>query len=276
MAEYAAFAREQGLDGIELIYQAPQIQDLADGRDRAQILDDFGIELAAIGIWRIGLADPPSSGSADVIEAAMDFAAELRASCFFTGAGDPEGDDPVGALADCYDAWHERAEARNLTLGIYLGHKGSFIFSEKALAETVARIPHIGLKLDPVGLIRNLRAEPLYVLSKYGGNLAYLHVKGLMRVADREWEPPPGLDDLPWAQMFGILHEYGYDGWVTAEPHGPFWARSAEARKKYVRLTFQGLAPYILLPTHRTPGNDAGKVVVAPDFDEPLPEFESL
>ncbi len=26
----------------------------------------------------------------------------------------------------------------------------------------------------------------------------------------------------------------------------------------------------------RQPGNDAGKVLIAPDFDEPLPEFENL
>jgi sugar phosphate isomerase/epimerase len=246
MADYATFARDEHLDGIELIYQEPQIQDFADVKERKQILDDHGVELAAVGIWRIGLADPASSGSAVVIEAAMDFAAELGASCFFTGAGDPEGDDPVGALADCYDGWEERAAARDMRLAVYLGHKGSYIYSEKLLAETVGRIPHIGLKLDPVGFIRNLRAEPLYILGKFGRNLAYLHVKGLMRVADRELEPPAGLDALPWAQMFGILHEYGYDGWVTAEPHGPFWSRPAEHRKKYVKLTFQALEPYLL------------------------------
>ncbi len=26
----------------------------------------------------------------------------------------------------------------------------------------------------------------------------------------------------------------------------------------------------------RQPGNDAGQVIIAPDFDEPLPEFENL
>jgi sugar phosphate isomerase/epimerase len=246
MADYAAFAEQQGLDGIELIYQKPQVGDFADARERKQILDDHGIELAAVGVWQIGLADPPALGSAAVIEAGMDFAAALGASCFFTGAGDPEGDDPVGALADCYDAWQERAAANDLDLAVYLGHHGSFIFSEKTLGEAVRRIPHLGLKLDPVGFIRNLRAEPLYILSKYGGNLTYLHVKGLLRVADRELEPPPGFDALPWAQMFGILHEYGYDGWVTSEPHGRFWASTPERRKKYVTLTFRGLAPYLL------------------------------
>jgi antitoxin (DNA-binding transcriptional repressor) of toxin-antitoxin stability system len=35
------------------------------------------------------------------------------------------------------------------------------------------------------------------------------------------------------------------------------------------------LTPYVPQPARRMPGNDAGKVVIAPDFNEPLPEFET-
>lgn len=34
------------------------------------------------------------------------------------------------------------------------------------------------------------------------------------------------------------------------------------------------LSPLAELPEPRTPGGDAGKVVIAPDFDASLPEFE--
>ena len=34
------------------------------------------------------------------------------------------------------------------------------------------------------------------------------------------------------------------------------------------------LSPIIEEPAPRIPGNDAGQVVIAPDFDAPLPEFE--
>lgn len=34
------------------------------------------------------------------------------------------------------------------------------------------------------------------------------------------------------------------------------------------------LAPVEAAPEPRIPGNDAGKVVIAADFDAPLPEFE--
>jgi prevent-host-death family protein len=34
------------------------------------------------------------------------------------------------------------------------------------------------------------------------------------------------------------------------------------------------LAPFEAPPESRVPGNDAGQVVIADDFDAPLPEFE--
>jgi prevent-host-death family protein len=34
------------------------------------------------------------------------------------------------------------------------------------------------------------------------------------------------------------------------------------------------LSPVNEIPTQRIPGNDAGKVILAPDFDAPLEEFE--
>ena len=34
------------------------------------------------------------------------------------------------------------------------------------------------------------------------------------------------------------------------------------------------LSPIEKAPAQRTPGNDAGKLFIAPDFDDPLPEFD--
>lgn len=34
------------------------------------------------------------------------------------------------------------------------------------------------------------------------------------------------------------------------------------------------LTPYEEAPKQRVPGIDAGKVVIGPDFDDPLPEFD--
>ena len=34
------------------------------------------------------------------------------------------------------------------------------------------------------------------------------------------------------------------------------------------------LSPFVEVPENRTPGNDAGKVLISADFDAPLPEFD--
>jgi prevent-host-death family protein len=34
------------------------------------------------------------------------------------------------------------------------------------------------------------------------------------------------------------------------------------------------LSPFAEEPERRVPGNDAGRVVIHPDFDDPLPEFD--
>jgi antitoxin (DNA-binding transcriptional repressor) of toxin-antitoxin stability system len=36
------------------------------------------------------------------------------------------------------------------------------------------------------------------------------------------------------------------------------------------------LSPYVPVPVPRQPGQDAGQVEIAEDFDAPLPEFEQL
>ncbi len=35
------------------------------------------------------------------------------------------------------------------------------------------------------------------------------------------------------------------------------------------------LSPIDDMPTYRTPGNDAGKVLIKSNFDDPLPEFDA-
>ena len=244
--DFVAFARDEGVDGVELMYFKPEaVEAFSRVAERKRVLDDHGVAVSAVATWHVGLADPPGSDSADIIARGMDYAAELGASCFFTGAGEPEGDNPAAALADCYEDWRSRAEERNLDFCCYLGHKGSYIDSEDVLAEALKAVPNLGLKIDPVGLIRNLDADPNDILFRFGANLTYFHGKGLTRLRDGEIEPPPGFDALRWDVMFGILLEHGYDGFVSAEPHGPYWAREPERRKAYIRHTLRVLGPYM-------------------------------
>ncbi len=135
-ADFVAFARDEGIDGVELMYYRPTaVEAFSHVAERKRVLDDHDVAVSAVATWHLGLADPPGSGSADIIERGMDYAAELGASCFFTGAGEPGRDHPAAALADCYEAWRARAEERGLDFCVYLGHEGSYIDSEDVRRE---------------------------------------------------------------------------------------------------------------------------------------------
>jgi sugar phosphate isomerase/epimerase len=246
LEKWAAFARDQGIDGVEQMFFSPQVSDFRSGAESARILSDHGVEAAAVAIWEMGLADPKSKGSAEVLQAAMDYAAELHAWCIFTGTGEPRTDDSVGALADVYPKWDKWAGERGLKLAVYLGHKGSFIRSEAVLSEACARIPGLGLKLDPIGLLRNVHADPYQVLFRYGGSVVHFHVKDRLILPDGEIEPPPGQGELKWGQIFGLLYHHSYDGYISVEPHGASWANEDSRRKDHIRLTLRHLSQFML------------------------------
>ncbi len=233
--EAAAFAAAEGIEGLELMYHAPSAGDFDDAEQMRAICRRWRVRIAAVGVWHMGLADPPESGTREILLEGLNYAGEVGASCFFTGAGEPDGGDAVGALAEAWPHWEEVAGAGGMDLAVYLGHRGSFLGSEDLVAGAVERIPSLGLKLDPIGIIRNLDADPYDFLYRFGANLAFFHVKDRLVLSDAEIEPPPGLGELRWGRMFAILHHHGYDGWVSIEPHGAFW-NLPENRWRYVRL----------------------------------------
>ena len=233
--EAAAFAAGEGIEGLELMYHAPTADEFADAGEVCGLCERWGVRISAVGVWHLGLTDPADSGSRAVLEAALNYAGEVGAECFFTGAGEPASDDPVGALAQVWPHWEEAAFAEAMDVAVYLGHRGSFLGSEALIAAAIEHIPTLGLKLDPIGIIRNVKADPYDFLYRFGANCAFFHVKDRLVLADGEIEPPPGLGELQWGRMFGILHQHGYDGWVSIEPHGKFWNDPAN-RWRYIRL----------------------------------------
>jgi sugar phosphate isomerase/epimerase len=233
--EAAAFAAGEGIEGLELMYHSPEAADFDDADEVRAICEQYGVRIAAVGVWHMGLADPPEADTREVILAGLEYAGEVGADCFFTGAGEPEADDQVGALAEDWPHWEKLAMAEAMDLAVYLGHQGSFLCSEAAVAAAVERVEGLGLKLDPVGLIRNLSVDPYDFLHRYGASCAFFHVKDKLALEDGEIEPPPGLGELEWGRMFAILHHHGYAGWVSIEPHGSYWS-APENRWRYVRL----------------------------------------
>jgi sugar phosphate isomerase/epimerase len=113
------------------------------------------------------------------------------------------------------------------------------------LDEACRRVPKLGLKLDPVGIIRNLKADPYNVVYRHGDRVVHFHVKDILRLPDAEIEPPPGMGELDWGRLLGILYERGYDGYVCDEPHCRFWGRPDDRRRLHIKLTFRHLEQFL-------------------------------
>ncbi|MAR33083.1 MAG: hypothetical protein CMK35_05395 [Porticoccaceae bacterium] len=248
--DFVEFASQENIDGVELLIMKPTKADtFSDLAERKRILEANGVGVSAVSIWHYGLADPAGGLSAEMIKRGIDYAGEIGADCFYTGPGEPDCDNPTAALADCYDEWESLVKQQGMELAVYLGHEGSYIRSEAMLADAIDAVPNLGLKIDPQGLIRNLAVDypngPCNILYRFGANLTFFHVKGLSRHRDGELEPPPLMDKLPWGEMFGIMLEHEYDGWVSSEPHGDYWDEPANRRKAYIRHTFRMLEPFM-------------------------------
>ena len=242
--EAAAFAAAEGLEGLELMYLGPEAGAFNDAEEMLEICDQYGVAISAVGVWHMGLADPAEAGTRQIIEEGIAYAGALGADCFFTGAGEPEGDDQVGALADVWPHWEELALAEAMDLAVYLGHKGSCLCAESQIAGAVQRVDGLGLKLDPVGIIRNVKADPYDFMHRFGGSCVFFHAKDKLALSDGEIEPPPGMGELNWGQLLGILHQHDYHGWVSIEPHGKFWNESGN-RWRYVRLAARHLRQFM-------------------------------
>lgn len=242
--EAAAFAAGEGIDGLELMYHSPSPRDFDDAEQVRGLCERWDVRIAAVGVWHMGLADPTERRTREALLAGLRYAGEVGADCFFTGAGEPETDDPIGALAETWPHWEELCLAEAMDLAVYLGHGGSFLGTDELVAQARERVPGLGLKLDPVGIIRNVKADPYDFLYRHGESLAFLHVKDKLALADGEIEPPPGLGELQWGTIFGILHQHEYHGWVSIEPHGAFWNRPGN-RWRYIRLANRHVRQFI-------------------------------
>lgn len=92
-------------------------------------------------------------------------------------------------------------------------------------------VPGLCLKYDPsfsAQAGRNYAAEIL----KYGSRIVHAHAKDeidLGRTTDynsgivRFTYAPPGMGQINWGTVVGLLYEVGYDGQIAIEPHSAYW-----------------------------------------------------
>jgi sugar phosphate isomerase/epimerase len=118
-------------------------------------------------------------------------------------------------------------------------------------------VPGLGIKYDPSHSFVHGGENGAYLQEAFdwGDRFKYVHIKGVVQRGDsiepEMWKkrqlmeahpelkeilgggmpggnkvydnPPAGIDSINWRAFFGILYKYGYDGYLSIEPHSATW-----------------------------------------------------
>lgn len=143
--------------------------------------------------------------------------------------------------------WKDIADKKGIKLACYLGHGGNFVHSREILDKLLKEVPEFNIKLDPVGIMRNMKDDPYEIMKRYANRIAHFHAKDIFRYGDDGWEIEPivGMGQLKWNVMLGMLWNVGYDGYIIIEPHGDVWAEP-ENRWKHIVLAKRHLEQYMI------------------------------
>ena len=49
-------------------------------------------------------------------------------------------------------------------------------------------VPEFNIKLDPVGIMRNMKDDPYEIMKRYANRIAHFHAKDIFRYGDDGWE----------------------------------------------------------------------------------------
>ncbi len=229
LKKWVLFAQQQGIDGIELLFNAQDKYEFdADFINKA--FEGSGVEVAACGFWRLNTLDPDPTVRAtnrDITFKFLEMVKNIGCKNAFFNVGEAEKDNDEKNLSEFqkeYPQYKKYAEELGLSLSNYLGHPGNFINSRELLKKVVDTVPGFRIKLDPVGVMRNMKDDPYDILRMYGDKVVHFHVKDIFRYNDGfEIEPAIGMGDLKWNVIFGMLYHFNYEGYVVIEPHGPKW-----------------------------------------------------
>ena len=198
------------------------------------------------GISALMVMDPEAEVEDN--RAAMAEAIGCRMAFFNTGEYDPEDPDKnIAEFKKEYLYYKDIADKKGIKLACYLGHGGNFVHSREILDKLLKEVPEFNIKLDPVGIMRNMKDDPYEIMKRYANRIAHFHAKDIFRYGDDGWEIEPivGMGQLKWNVMLGMLWNVGYDGYIIIEPHGDVWAEP-ENRWKHIVLAKRHLEQYMI------------------------------
>lgn len=232
MEEDAAFAAEHGLAGLEFNYWKPFEDLTADTvKKMREILEGHKVEASALGLWGWNHISPDAAEretSLGHLSRAIEFAGTLGAKILITGGGDvPDAslDEKVAEFAEVFKAYVDRAGEAGIRIALYPVHGSSFFTSLEAYEKTWEKVPEVGIKFDPAN-IKHHGDDYIAWVRRHGDRMFHVHIKEhLYHDGELVSQPAAGMGDIEWGKVMAFLHEHGYDGYLSIEPHGPKWSR---------------------------------------------------
>lgn len=81
-------------------------------------------------------------------------------------------------------------------------------------------VPEFNIKLDPVGIMRNMKDDPYEIMKRYANRIAHFHAKDIFRYGDDGWEIEPivGMGQLKWNVMLGMLWMWAMTAISSSSP----------------------------------------------------------
>lgn len=252
LKEYFNFAMEQGISYVEILCNMAEPYSL-DPKPILEAMKETNVKVAACGLWRINTMSTNQEEfekNQKIVFEFMDMAKEVGSVVAFIDAGfveDGDTDANIRRFKEIFPIYKNYADERGLIFANYLGHGGNFIKTREILDRVVKEIPDFRIKLDPVGIMRNLKDDPYYIVSKYADKIAHFHAKDIYKREEEnfEVETPVGQGQLKWNILLGMLNYVGYKGFVIIEPHGPVYGKG-EGRKKHIILSKRHLEQFMI------------------------------
>jgi sugar phosphate isomerase/epimerase len=248
----ARFAREHGFEGLEYNYWGNFSELTRETVDQTHAIHQaHGVKCSMLGIWGWNHLAPDGAERATahtMYRRAVEFAGALGAEVLVTGGGDIPGatlEEKVAEFVRVFPPLLEEAWCAGLTVAFYAVHGNSFFDSLAAYERVWEQIPGVTIKFDPANWLHH-GDDYLEVVRQHGDKVGYVHIKEhLYHNGELASQPAAGMGDVEFGKVLAFLYEWGYEGYLSFEPHGEKWGR-APLREKMLLLSKKHLTQFLL------------------------------
>jgi L-ribulose-5-phosphate 3-epimerase len=196
---------------------APKALSQTGRRELRHLLRARGLEFCAIGCpLRRGLdVAENQDGRIDHVKNVMSLSFDLGVRVVVVQAGPVPAEDKDSLMTEALRTLSQHGDRAGTALALETG-----LESGAALRQYLARFDtgSLGANLDPANLVMH-GFDPYEGTRALHGKILQVHAKDARQssASRSAQEVPLGHGDLDWMQLFGVLEEVEYRGWLTVE-----------------------------------------------------------